>query len=357
MKILLLSRYTDAGASSRYRFYQYLPYLRDQDFEVNVAPLLSDFYIRQLYTRQSIPKLNVFSSYARRIALLLQSQLYNLIWIEYEALPWIPYWVESLLFKSNVPYVVDYDDAVFHRYDLHQLSIVRKLLGKKIDRVMSNAALVIAGNEYLAERARYAGSPRVEILPTVIELSRYPIAPHPHNETFTIGWIGSLSTAKYLADIQEALKSVSQDRAGKVVTIGVQSANLDGLHYEIKQPWSESMEIEESFKFDVGIMPLPDSPWERGKCGLKLIKYMACSCPVVASPVGVNREIVEHGVNGFLASSTKEWIKALTTLRDDRTLRERMGKAGRKKVEMRYCTDVAAPRLVSFLREAVKGNP
>ena len=120
-------------------------------------------------------------------------------------------------------------------------------------------------------------------------------------------------------------------------------------------PWDEATEVDMLQQLDAGIMPLPDSPWERGKCGFKLIQYMACGLPVVASPVGVNREIVEQGVNGFFASTPEEWEQALRTLLLDTILRERMGQAGRKKVEERYSLQMTGPRLAALLKSVVKG--
>ena len=354
MKILLLSRYTDAGPSSRYRSFQYLPYLRTLGHEITVAPLLGDLYLKRRSASSPIPVFNVMRSYLNRVAILLRARQFDLIWIEYEAFPWIPYWFESLLLSSGIPYMVDYDDAVFHRYDQHSSPIIRGILGKKIDRVMKGADLVLAGNEYLADRARQSGSRWIEILPTVIDLCRYPLTPQSPNERFTIGWIGSFSTGRYLMEIEEALKNVSTSGRARIVIIGATPPNQDVIKYDIKQWRSEELEIEECLKFDVGIMPLPDAPWERGKGGHKLIKYMAASRPVIASPVGINRSIVDHGVNGFLASTALEWITSLNILRDDEKLRALMGLAGRRKVETKYCIQVTGPILADLMTEVVR---
>jgi glycosyltransferase involved in cell wall biosynthesis len=355
MKILLLSRYEDLGASSRIRSYQYLPYLRGLGHDVDVAPLLSNFYLRQLYENKKVPTVEVFLSYCRRLARLIGSRRYNLIWLEYEAFPWMPYWFEALLMKSDVPYIVDYDDAVYHRYDQYSSGLVRMLLRRKIDHVMKRATVVIAGNGYIAQRARDAGAKKVEILPTAVDLDRFPSGSSPQNSVFTIGWIGTPRTVHYLQVIKDALKIVCRNGAGRLVTIGSSSIGLDDVPTEVRS-WSEETEVEEMLNFDVGVMPLIDSLWERGKCGHKIIQYMACSRPVVASPVGVNRDIVEHGKNGFLASTTDDWVRALITLRENRTLREQMGKAGRQKVERSYCTALTAPKLAVMLNEASKGN-
>ena len=353
MKILLLSRYDTLGASSRYRSYQYLPYLRSQGHTVDVAPILSNEYLQRLYAGRGMPVFDVLTSFIRRKLLLLKKSHYDLLWIEYEAFPWVPYWMESLLLTSSVPFVLDYDDAIFHRYDKHPSGLVRAVLGNKIDLLMRRSRLVIAGNEYLATRAREAGAKWVEYLPTVIDLEKYPLTQPQQSDVFTIGWIGTPRTMHYLNAIHEALHLVAHEGGAKVVTIGAERFELPGVPCE-HRPWSEATEVAEIQKFDVGVMPLSDGPWERGKCGHKLIQYMGCSRPVVASPVGVNSTIVDQGKTGFLASSTVEWVKALRILKDDRALRLEMGRNGRSKVESKYSLQVAAPHLASLLAESAK---
>jgi glycosyltransferase involved in cell wall biosynthesis len=316
-----------------------------------VSALLTDDYLHRLYTRQPVAAGDILRSYWRRHEVLRTVDQYDLLWIEYEALPWVPYPLERYLRGSGTGYVVDYDDAVFHRYDLHRLPPVRWALGSKIDRVMRDATVVIAGNSYISMRAEKAGARRIEIVPTVIDLARYPREPLPAREGFTIGWIGSPSTSHYLATIREALKAVCAGGGARVVVIGDPGYALEGVPLEVV-PWDDATETREMRRFDVGIMPLSDSPWERGKCGHKLIHYMGCCRAVVASPVGVNRTIVENGVNGFLASDVPEWIEVLSRLRDDFALRRRMGMAGRAKVETTYSLQVTAPKLVSILEEA-----
>jgi glycosyltransferase involved in cell wall biosynthesis len=357
MKILLLSRYDRLGASSRHRSYQYLAYLRSLGHVVEVSPLLSNLYVQRLYSGERRPIVEIGIAYMHRITQLLKSSSYDLIWLEYEAFPWVPHWLEVLLSgpASKIPCVVDYDDAIYHRYDQHASSLVRQVLGKKIDCVMREAALVIAGNEYIATRARNAGAKRVEIIPTVVNLDRYPVQPVPLNDMFTIGWIGTPQTWHYLMEVREALKTVCEGGMARVVIVGPTAINLEGVPFETR-PWKEETEIQEISKFDVGIMPLVDSPWERGKCGYKLIQYMACSRPVIASPIGVNSSIVEHGTNGYLARSSEEWTTSLKALQANRSLRNRMGLAGRTKVEKHYCVSVMAPQFAQLLADAARGH-
>lgn len=353
MNILLLSRYGNLGASSRLRFYQYLPFLRQNSLNVTVAPLLDDEYLRNLYSGKNKNNFNIVANYFKRSKSLLNSGIYDLIWIEGEIFPWLFSWCESLLPTFGIPYVIDFDDALFHRYDQHKNSIVRLLLGSKIDKVMRSATLVIAGNEYIAKRAHGAGAKRVECLPTVIDLERYPYSHTLNNKVFTIGWIGTPSTSNYLKFIKNALSSVCAGGKARLLLIGPGYVEMDGVPVEIRN-WSENREVDDLLSIDVGIMPLLDGPWERGKCGYKLIQYMACGIPVVASPIGVNAKIVDQGINGLLANTDSEWEKALLLLREDIDLRIKMGQAARRKVESEYNLGVTGPRLLKLLRSATK---
>ena len=352
MRILLLSRYGRLGASSRVRSYQYLPYLREEGVDVTTAPLLGDGYIERLYDGRRQNAASIKAAYGRRLRQLATSSRFDQLWVEYELFPWVPAWFEGFLARLGVPYVADYDDPVFHRYDSHHIPLVRSLLGTKIDRVMRGAALVIVGSDYLGAHARRAGAGRVEHLPTVVDLSRYRVATDTGAGPYTIGWIGSPLTARYLLLVREALAEVCSKRSARVTLVGAGVPTLDSVPIDAR-PWSEATEVAELQRFDVGIMPLPDGPWERGKCGYKLVQYMACGRPVVASPVGASAQIVEHGVNGLLASTSADWVSALRALRDP-ALRARMGAAGRAKVEREYCLQVTAPRLAALLRSCAR---
>jgi glycosyltransferase involved in cell wall biosynthesis len=272
---------------------------------------------------------------------------YDVVWLEKEALPWLPAFLEIARLQG-LPYVVDYDDAWFHRYESHWLS---PLLGHKIDAVMRVAHTVVAGNDFLARRARQAGARHVEIVPTAIDLERYqglPVA--PAGETMKVGWIGIPLNAHYLTIAAPALRALAGEITLHVVG-GPVPGELEGIPAE-SFPWTEDSEIARIADFDVGIMPLHDTPWERGKCAYKLIQVMAAGKPVIASPVGANRQVVQHGVNGFLAETTEQWIDALRALAADPDLRRRMGEEARKTVAEGYSTAVVTPRLASILATA-----
>ena len=351
MRLLLLSRYGRLGASSRLRSYQYLPYLESQGIEITVAPLLGDDYVTGLYQGR-VPLASVMKSYWTRWQWLRRVTEFDAVWVEKEMLPWIPAGLELGGFPKDIPLIADYDDAVFHRYDQHRRAIVRTVLGRKIDAVMRRANVVMAGNEYLANRARQAGAQRVEMLPTVVDTERYQIRPPPESPTITIAWMGSPATAHYLHRLAPVLPALAATHPIRWVAVGANPAQLKSLPFTVL-PWTEASEVADIQPFDIGIMPLPDEPFERGKCGYKLIQYMACGKPVVASPVGVNSVIVRNGVEGFLASSTDEWIASLQKLVDDSALRKQMGQAGRVRVEAEYSLQVTVPKLERLLRSVM----
>lgn len=318
-----------------------------------VSPLFDDAYLAYKYAFGRASTVAVLRAFVQRLWAVIRLPRAAVVVVEYELLPWFPTLLERWLAWRECRIMVDYDDALFHQYDAHPNPWVRRLLGGKIAAVMRLAHTVVAGNAYLADYARRSGASRVAVIPTVIDLANYPLK---HSDSackaFTIGWIGSPSTARYLKMIAPALAELCKGSRARVCLVGSGPIVLKDVPVEVIA-WGEKTEVDEIRRFDVGIMPLPDEPWARGKCGFKLIQYMACGLPVVASPVGVNSEIVENGVNGYLASTTDEWIRALKAMMADAELRRQMGVAGRKRVEEKYCLAVTAPRFVELLKQCV----
>jgi glycosyltransferase involved in cell wall biosynthesis len=336
------------GASSRIRFLQFLPALEHQGFTFDVCPLLDNAYVASLYGGPKVGAGNIIRAYWRRFLALRRRMRYDVVWLEKEALPWLPTFLEVARLEG-IPYVVDYDDAWFHRYENHWLS---PLLGHKIDAVMRIAHTVVAGNDYLARRAHQAGARHVEIVPTAIDLGRYSDLPErPPGGALTVGWIGIPFNVHYLSMIAPALRAAAGTQPIALQVVGASvPPEFGGMPAE-SFPWSEDTEISRIGQFDVGVMPLHDTPWERGKCAYKLLQVMAAGKPVIASPVGANRQVVRHGINGFLAETTEEWTEALRKLADP-DLRQRMGAEARKTVEEQYSTAIAEPRLAAILNKA-----
>ncbi|GHU05055.1 glycosyl transferase [Betaproteobacteria bacterium] len=355
MRILVLTKYECLGASSRVRFLQYIPYLKSTGMDVFVAPFLSNEYIISL--QSGARKLSdVFGAYARRIHTIIMRRNFDLMWIEKEVFPWLPAWFECLLLLNKIPYVLDYDDAVFHNYDMSRNILVRAALAKKHDVIMNRAAAVVVGNQYLMERAEKCGAAKIELIPTVVDLDKYqriPISVGDKKLPCVI-WVGQRSTAKYLEPLADMMRSLSESGICRFVAMGVDT-NALGLPMDSVQ-WSEESEAKTIAEFDIGIMPLPDNPFERGKCGYKLIQYMACNLPVVASPVGVNRVIVQNHENGFLASTIDEWESSIRKLCADSDLRSSLGAQGRALVEKEYCLSVVVTKLVKLLSSLVRNR-
>jgi glycosyltransferase involved in cell wall biosynthesis len=350
----MITRYDEAGASSRLRHMQYVEPLRAAGIKANVSPFFDHHYLSRLYSGQTTLS-QVIAAYGRRVKQLWRTGKVDVLWLEKEALPWLPWGIEGALLPKGVPLVVDYDDAVFHNYDLHHSGLVRRFMGQKLDKLMARASLVTAGNPYLAMRARSAGAARVEIVPTVVDLKSYTPRPAPElGADVRIGWIGTPSTwTEYMEPMMPLLSRAAQEAGARILAVGAgQAAKTHPLLDNLA--WSEEAEVSLIHQMDIGIMPLSDTPWARGKCGYKLIQYMACGIPVIASPVGVNADIVEQGVNGFLATTDTEWREALAVLLHDPVLRRRMGAAGRKKVEEHYTLQVWGPRVASLLRDVIE---
>lgn len=355
MRVLALTRYDSAGASSRYRVFQYVPGLRAAGIEVEVSHLLGRGYVEGLYAGKRGKVLTLARSAVARMLALLKWTRFDLVWLEKEILPYFPALLERVAGRLRTPLVVDYDDAIFHNYDLHRSTVLRAVLGSKIDQVMRAATLVVAGNEYLASRAREAGAAQVEIIPTVIDLARYTPAARPvRSGRLVVGWIGSPSTQEYLRPIAPALAAFCAETGATLQVIGARADfSLPGVPLTVVQ-WREESEVADLEQFDIGLMPLTDDPWSRGKCGLKLIQYMGASLPVVASPVGVNAQIVRVGETGFLPASPADWLSALRTLGSNAQMRTAMGIAGRQRAEQLFSLQSALPRLIRVLRQAVR---
>ena len=236
------------------------------------------------------------------------------------------------------PIVLDVDDAVF----LHKR-------GRSIDEISKRASLIICGNTFLAEHFSKFGT--VEVLPTAVDASRFVPMTIPR-ERPVIGWSGTSSGFKYLESIQEPLRIVLQRFPDAVLSIVAdRPPALTSIPEEqlIFTRWSPANEVQVLQSFSVGIMPLNDTPWSRGKCSFKMLTYMAVGVPVVASPVGMNREVLALGDCGLSATNTDDWVDVLVALLRDRDRSTRMGMTGRRIVESHYSREVITPRLANLL--------
>lgn len=350
MNILYLTKYTRLAGSSRMRSYQYFPYLEKAGMQVTVKPFFDDAYLKDFYAgKKNISA--VLKSYIKRLGVLFSVFSYDRVVIEKEIFPFLPALAEWMLKLLGIQYIVDYDDAIFHNYDQSANPIIKNFLGNKIANVMRFSGTVVAGNHYLADYAQQSGAPNIEIIPTVIDLNRYPMKEDQERSKFVVGWIGTKSTfEKHFLLCKSWIQKLQQIDPNIVFHI-VGINQYDGFGKNVKFiPWSEKSEVAEILKMDVGIMPLQDSLWEKGKCAYKLIQYAACGIPGIASDVGMNREVTVHEETGLLISGPDEWMSAVLRMKNDHTLRKRMGLQARALVEEQYSLQVTAEKWVKLLK-------
>jgi glycosyltransferase involved in cell wall biosynthesis len=349
--VLLLSRYERMGPSSRVRHYNYLPALERAGFRVTSAPFLSEEYLERFY-RGKRPSLQLLvSAYWRRLRQILTARRYDLIWIEKEALPWLPAALERPFFGGR-PVVIDFDDPWHLRYATHGSALVRALLGSKLETVAAGSTAVTAGSPALRDWARSAKASHVVELPPAVDVERYPVLPLPDGP-LTIGWIGTPRNEPYLKVIAEPLRRLHEVYGTRLRVIGGGGTlSMPGVAID-QVPWREDTEATELAACHVGVMPLLDGAWERGKCGYKVIQYMAAGRAAVASAVGASKSIIVPGETGFLADNAGEWAAALEGLAADRERARTIGLAARQRAQTMYSLPVSAAKLVETLRAAI----
>jgi glycosyltransferase involved in cell wall biosynthesis len=353
-KIAIFTKYSRLGASSRLRTMQYIPHLIDNGFEVTVFSLFSNVYLENLYSGKKANKLYFLKRFFKRFIELFSLYKYEVVWIEKELFPYSPPFFEKMLSILGIKYVIDYDDAIFHNYDLSQNSIIRYFLSNKIDKVMKYSACVTAGNSYLAERAVKSCAKKVKIIPTVVEHNKYKIVGSNHGK-ITIGWVGTPSTQKYIVELQAVLTEVCLKFNAKLMLVGAEPSIakfFENIELDVV-PWTEEAESNLISGIDVGVMPLHDGLWEKGKCGYKLIQYMAAGKPVLASNVGVNKEIINKCNSGYSINNENEWRKYLSLIVNDRELREQLGENGRVSVVKYYSLESQLPKLTEIFNDLI----
>lgn len=351
MTLHFFHRYDRISASFRARCECYESFLVQAGIPHLFHSLLNENYLARKYSHRRISLTGVLAAYLRRAWTLLRLRNSDVVIVHLELFPYLPGLFERFLVWKGVTLVYDFDDPFFHLYDLHNSRLVRLLFSDKIRRIIRRSTAVIAGNKYLEAYARKENS-SVCIIPSVIDLDRYPATrkwPGSRETNFTIGWIGTPATSPQLGAVHRALRAFCQKRNVRVVLVGPGQVDLAGVPVEVC-PWTEESEVASIMEFDVGIMPLFDTPFNRGKGGMKIIQYMACGIPAIVSPVGFNTEIVRHGENGFLASTEDEWVKYLSLLYDQRHLLPELGREARRTVEQEYCLQITGPAFVRFIK-------
>jgi glycosyltransferase involved in cell wall biosynthesis len=345
---------TNQVPGQRFRIEQWTPLLQQEGLGVTFSSFLAPSAMKVLYGRgRNIAKVwETFRGYLGRLRMLRTLPSYDVVFVHREAALLGSARLERAVAR-RLPVVYDFDDAIY----LGPANTVNPWAASlrdsgKTEALCRLACHVTVGNDILAEYARPRAS-AVTVLPTTIDTEAYVVRERRARSRAVLGWSGSVTTLPYLAAMSDTLLRLRQRIDFELRIIGGE-LTVPGLDVQCR-PWRAETEVEDLQELDVGIMPLPDDPWTRGKCGLKALQYMALGIPAVVSPVGVNAEIVRHGENGFLASTPEEWVAKAASLLTDAELRRRLGSAARRTVEDRYSARVHAPRLAKILREAAAG--
>lgn len=322
-RVLFLAHGLD-GVSCRFRVLQYVPYLRRMGIQADVADLRAPI--------------------GARWSVLRSAAAYDTVCIHRAFLGQLEH---RWLLRAAKAYVFDFDDAIMFR-DSSQRRFESWQRRARFRRMVAGARTVIAGNSYLAGWAsRY--TERVTMIPTAIDLTPYPERRTALSGAPVIGWIGTRINLMYLRAVLPALTRVARKRPD--VTLKIVSddfLDVPGMQV-VKKRWSMEDEVDDVMSFDVGIMPLPDDPWTRGKCAVKILQCFAAGVPVVCSPVGANFDVVEHGRNGYFAADGDEWVARLDELLADGEQRTQLGAAGRDTVQRRYSIEANLEALVKVL--------
>jgi len=356
MKILFLAPYPPNKApSQRFRFEFFLKALKTEKINFDFQTFLSETGWKHSYIQGAViwKIWALISGYIRRVICLFKIHQYDLVFIHRELTPFGPpifEWIIAKVFNKKIIY--DFDDAIWMADPNGESGLWKTLKWRsKVAAICKWSWKVSAGNQYLADYAlQYCD--HVIIFPTVVNTAIHKPSLSGLNASkrkLIIGWTGSHSTLVYLDPLIPTLQKLALTYDFDFLVIANKNPELavKGFYF---LPWKEETEIEDLSQMDIGIMPLADNEWSKGKCGFKLIQYGALGIPSVTSPVGVNTDIIQDGENGYLASTDEEWVEKLSLLIKSEDLRKQLGKAGRKTVEKHYSVEANKEKWLSLFR-------
>lgn len=348
----------DRSPSQRYRFEQYIKFLEEQEYPSSFSYLLNEHDDRVFYAPGHYfgKLLILLKSVSKRLAEVFFKRLPPVVFVQREC-----FMLGSAFFEKRYAkrsrLIFDFDDSIW----LQQVSEGNKKLAflknaGKTKEIIRAAHLVIAGNEYLASYARNY-NPRVIIIPSTIDTDKYTTKEIVAKENIVIGWSGSFSTIAHFESAVEALQVLKNKYGSRLSFIVIGDPTYYNEPLSIKGvPWNAATEVEDLHRFDIGIMPLPDDEWTRGKCGMKGLQFMAAGIPTVMSPVGVNKEIIQDLENGFLAVTAEEWVEKLSLLIESAELRKKFSINGRKTVEEKYSVNANQGKYLEAMRRVLGDN-
>lgn len=329
----------ERSPGQRFRHEQYLNFLESNGFQCDSSYIISENDDKIFYKPGNLFRKvgTTIKSIALRIRDLKKSKAYDVIFIYREALFLGSTFFERQFQKSGAKTIFDFDDAIWYS-DVSNANRLFSFLKKpeKTAELLGMVDKVFAGNQYLANYASQFNS-NIVIVPTTIDTDEYQKIPQAPREEVCIGWSGSITTIKHFESAIPFLENIKEKYGEKVYFKVIGDKNYSYPKLGIQGiPWNKATEIEDLSEIDIGIMPLPNDKWSKGKCGLKGLQYMALEIPTLMSPIGVNTEIIQDGLNGFLADPINEWVDKISLLIENPELRAKIGKAGRQTVVDKY---------------------
>ncbi|HBF87392.1 MAG TPA: glycosyl transferase family 1 [Bacteroidales bacterium] len=340
IKILFIAPlYPTRSPSQRFRFDQYMSFFKENNIWITYSQLINETDDKIFYSKGKLFQkfLLTLKFFFIRLKDVFRASKYDIIFIQREAFFIGTVLFEKLFKMSKAKIIFDFDDSIW----LNDVSEGNKNLRwlkkpSKIKTIINIADIVFAGNNYLAVFAKKYNS-NVKIVPTTINTNYHILKNRTEKSKICIGWTGTQTTLKHFETAIPALHKIKQMFRDKVYFKIIVDVPYTNSLIEIKTvQWRLNSEIEDLSEFDIGIMPLPDDEWAKGKCGFKGLQYMSLEIPTVMSPVGVNSEIIQDGKNGFLANTEEEWIQKLSLLIESKELRDKLGKSGRNTVIEKY---------------------
>ncbi len=351
-------RFNRSGGQ-RFRCEQYIPFLEDAGFSWEYSPLLinekedANFYKHGNYFNKLL--LFIKGAY-RRCKDVARVHNFDVVFIYREAFMTGTTMFERLLKRRGAKIVYDFDDAIWN----FDVSAGNKSLGwlkrpQKVNEIMVLADLVLAGSSHLAEYARQFNG-QVHVIPSTLDLKQYRVRERKVSPTspIVIGWCGSVTTIKHFETIIPVYQCLKKKYGSQ---IDFRVFGLSGyVNNELNicsTDFRPEREVPEISEYDIGVMPLPDNEWTRGKCGMKGLQYMSLGIPAVMQAVGANCEIITDGQNGFLANDEKEWMTKLSLLIESAELRKKLGATGRKTVEEKFSSEAVKHGYVNLFNQLI----
>lgn len=352
MKVLFLTMSTEIAASSRVRVFQYFSYLDKAQVRHKAISYVCDAQFKKEVSlkKQGILDKVVYKlySWANLWKCIFLSPAYDVVFIQKVLLHVT---TQKLIKLLNKNIVFDFDDAIYLADKAkYGKDTTKRKFESRLIHMLKISKCVIVGNNHIKDYA-LGFNKDVFVIPSPIDDQRYsPRQKSSPNSKITIGWLGSFPGTVYIKQLCNVFKILSAKYSDlKIELVGSDDLKIEGVYVTTKK-WNFDTEIFDLQNFDIGIMPLNDDEWCRGKCGYKILLYMAVGLPVVASPVGVNSEIIKNNITGFLATTEDEWVDKLSQLIDSEKLRTEMGEKGRKVVEEKYSYAVNAPKLLKIFK-------